>query len=141
LTTEKKIKDKDIVIYGTSVGSGPSTYLAHKHPDIPCLILEAPFTAITRVKVNTFFARIFEMFDNINLIGNVNAQLMIVHGEQDTIIPFEHGKELYMNAKNKYRFINVPSADHNNILSVHRKFISHDVATFISETMSKNSTL
>jgi len=97
LIKEKRLSDKDIIIYCTSVGSGPSTYLASKHPSIPCLVLEAPFLSITQVKQipwvsGSIFARAFEMFDNFNHMKKVNANVMIIHGMQDEVVPFEHGR-------------------------------------------------
>lgn len=75
------------------------------------------------------------MFDNINLISSVNAKTMIIHGENDSIVPFEHGKELYLHVKNKHKFISVPTADHNNVLDVYMKQkgndFCHDIQTFI----------
>lgn len=55
------------------------------------------------------------MFCNIHKIANVKSPTLIIHGDRDSIVPYSHGKEIYENAKQKFKFISVPGADHNDI--------------------------
>jgi len=59
--------------------------------------------------------RPYDMFCNNHKIGSISAPILIVHGDEDTIVPYAHGEKLYNMAKNKFRFVTVDGADHNNI--------------------------
>lgn len=65
------------------------------------------------------WARLFEMFDNVNLIDNVHAELLVIHGENDSIVPFELGKRLFAKSKNPHLFIPVSGANHNDLIQVY----------------------
>jgi len=113
---QKKCKDsKRIIIWGRSVGSGPATYLAAKHPGHP-LILESPFLSAFRV-VTRYPIVPFDKFSNIAIIRNINAPLLILHGKKDKTIPFFHGEKLYKTADPPKQFIIFQNAGHNNLIN------------------------
>ena len=107
------IKDSQIIIWGRSVGSGPATYLAAKYP-VAGLILESPFksafTVVTKIPIVPF-----DKFDNIGAIDSINCPLLVMHGTNDHIIPFSHGKDLYEAARQPKYNLWVKNADHNNL--------------------------
>jgi len=51
------------------------------------------------------------VFDNINLIPTIEAKVLIIHGDRDSVVPYWNGWELYCKAKNNYKFITVRGAD------------------------------
>ena len=73
------------------MGSGPATFLAaHYNPG--ALILMSPYTSIKNVvksKVGWLSFLVAEHFDNILLMPKVTSPTFIVHGQKDTLIPFE----------------------------------------------------
>ena len=73
------------------MGSGPATYLAaHYNPG--ALILMSPYTSIKNVvrnKVGFLSFLVAEHFDNITLMSNVSCPTFIVHGQKDSLIPYE----------------------------------------------------
>ena len=79
------------MIFGRSMGSGPATFLAaNYHPG--ALILMSPYTSIKNVvrnKIGFLSFLVAEHFDNINLMANVSCPTFIVHGQKDSLIPFE----------------------------------------------------
>lgn len=87
LTKFCKIPEHKIILYGTSLGSGPTLYLASKHPHVKAVILEAPFTSVVRTKTDFFAARWLDMFLNYSRIGQVEGHLLIFHGEEDVVVP------------------------------------------------------
>ncbi|KAL9646500.1 hypothetical protein ABK040_006559 [Willaertia magna] len=117
LTKSQGLAPSDIVIFGTSVGSGPSCHLASKYP-VKGLILECPFASICRIVTSSIFLRPVDMFLNINKIGNVKAPVIIFHGTIDSVVPYEHGVELYANVKKdyQYKFVSINDCDHHNII-------------------------
>ncbi len=112
LTEEAGIAPGRIVIYGTSVGSGPSCYLAEKYPAAG-LVLEAPFTsAFAVVKMGWLPGN---RFRNIDRIGNIKMPVLIFHGDRDSVISYSHGQALFEKANEPKQFYLVKGAGHNNI--------------------------
>jgi pimeloyl-ACP methyl ester carboxylesterase len=98
LTKERGISPHQICLYGRSLGSGPSCYLAEKtsktNRPIAGLILHSPFSSVYRVVVDFGFTMVGDQFPNIDRIGNIRCPVFIVHGMEDTVVPFEHGQYL-----------------------------------------------
>lgn len=117
LTKERGYQQEDIIVFGTSVGSGPTCYLAQKHK-LKGVVLECPFTSIIRVVSQSMFGRLVDMFQNINKLPKVKCPVYIMHGTKDDIIPVEHGKELYSVVPNEFKFdpVWVQGANHHDIM-------------------------
>jgi hypothetical protein len=79
---ETNLKEKDVLLFGRSMGSGPATFLAaNNNPG--ALILMSPYTSIKNVvrnKVGWLSAIVAEHFDNITLMPKVRCPTFIVHG-------------------------------------------------------------
>lgn len=75
LVNFREIKPRNIVIYGRSVGSGPSTYLASKLAiegvELGGLILECPFKSVMRVVADVGCTVMNDRFPNIDRISSV----------------------------------------------------------------------
>ena len=98
LITERGLNHSQIVLYGRSLGSGPSCYLANKTSregkPVAGLILHSPFTSVYRVVFDLGFTLVGDKFSNIDRIADVDCPVLIVHGHEDAIIPIEHGQAL-----------------------------------------------
>ena len=109
------VNEKDIVICGRSIGSGPAVYLsANRNPG--ALILISPFKSLqqTAGSILGFMKFIIKQrFDNINLIKNVTCPLLLVHGQKDDLIPFQDSLELAKNTGGPYDVILPEKMDHN----------------------------
>jgi len=81
LTSELKVPASSIIIYGRSIGTGPSSFLASTLKDSPpgCLMLQSPFTTI-RALAQHLVGFIGMMspnpFDNLAAIQNLTCPLM-----------------------------------------------------------------
>lgn len=67
------------------------------------LILLSPFTSIKDVaafKAGKLSALIRNRFNNLEIIAKVMCPVMIVHGDQDTLVPLDHAKKLAKNLNN-----------------------------------------
>ena len=114
LTEKLGIRPADIVVYGRSIGSGPSHYLAEKYP-VGGLVIECGFTSIVRVGVHyPIFP--FDAFPNINRIRNIHCPVLYFHGEQDTTVPFWHGEKMYSLANEPKQCLWIPNCGHSNII-------------------------
>lgn len=115
LTTTLKLPDKRIILYGRSVGGGPSIDLATRKP-VGGLIIESSFITafqmITRVPLLPF-----DKFSNLDKIKNVRCPVLIIHGKRDRVVPFAHGQLLFRHANSPKRFLQIEDADHNDVMS------------------------
>lgn len=115
LTDTLAIPEKDIFIIGQSVGSGPSVWLAEMHKAAG-LVLFSPLKSINRVPftINPFP---YDRFPNIDRIANVSSPLLVIHGDQDTVIDQSHGKALYEKHLGEKTFHSAKGVGHNDSLS------------------------
>jgi pimeloyl-ACP methyl ester carboxylesterase len=86
--------ESNIILYGQSVGSGPSCYLASKRPNVGGLVLHSPFTSGMRVLTPSRALACLDIFPNIDRIRNVKCPVFIIHGRNDKEVGFEHGLAL-----------------------------------------------
>jgi fermentation-respiration switch protein FrsA (DUF1100 family) len=103
------VKEKDIILYGESLGTGIATELA-QHKNFAGLILETPFTSMINaakefypyIPVNLL---IKDRYENYKKIKNIKIPILVMHGEKDTIVPFSMGKKIYQLANEpKYSY-------------------------------------
>ena len=92
-----KFDSKDIILFGRSIGSGPATYLASKHP-IHSLILMSAFISLRAVAKNLVGSVlqyiIADRFNNKEYLKNVCCPVFIIHGKMDNIVPYTQAEEL-----------------------------------------------
>jgi len=118
LTEERNIPPEHIVLYGRSLGSGPSCYLAARSASngrfVAGLILHAPFTSVYRVALPDFFGCTVggDMFPNIDRMEDVECPVFIAH---------KHGRALLEAAPRRDRaeFFSQRGMHHNWFESVH----------------------
>ena len=123
LTTMRGVNPKQIVLYGRSVGSGPSCYLAQKLGkngiELGGMILHSPFLSVCRVVVDVGIENPLDLFPNVSRAKDFICPTFIIHGTKDGVVPFYHGKGLYqrLNEKVRYEPYWAESMGHNNIES------------------------
>lgn len=113
LTDTLDIAPENIIIYGQSVGSGPACWLA-SHESSAGLVLVSPLTSAFRTvtRIPIFLG---DQYPNIKRIGAIQTPLLIIHGDQDTIIAPWHGKKLYELHPGPKHFLEVKGAAHNDL--------------------------
>lgn len=86
-----------MLIVGRSIGSGPAVHLASLLP-IGLLVLISPFTSIksvAKVVAGVFGeALVRQRFDNLAKIGQGKSPILLIHGDQDTLIPLSQSEAL-----------------------------------------------
>jgi pimeloyl-ACP methyl ester carboxylesterase len=113
----------NIILYGRSIGSGPSTYLA-AHPSFKVggLILHSPIASGVRIlKFNVKETPKYDLFPNCDIIKHVRCFVYIFHGDHDVEVPLCHGRLLASNVKNLYETWWVEGGGHNDIDCKFRK--------------------
>ena len=125
-----------LVLWGESLGSALAITLAADNP-VGSLVLEAPFTSAVDVGAQHYWfvpVRLLmrDQFRSDLWIGKVRAPVLVVHGENDTVVPISLGERLYGLVRMPKRFVRVARAGHND-LGVHavaaaKRFIAEQPA-------------
>lgn len=121
LTDTVRIEPQNIVLYGRSLGTGPSCYLAERlHKEgvsIGGLVLQSPLLSVYRVAFNFRFTFPGDMFANVDRIHNIGCPLLVIHGTRDEIVPFWNGETLFLEAPVCYRAkpMWIEGAGHNDL--------------------------
>ena len=113
LIEKRGFKPEDIIVSGFSVGTGPAVELAATRP-CDGLILEAPFLSAPRVVTRVRILPI-DPFPNLKRIGDVKCRVLMIHGTNDSVIPYSQGQALFKLANEPKRFVAVEDCDHNEI--------------------------
>ncbi len=110
---------KRIVLFGKSLGTGVAVALGSNH-EIGALILDAPFTSTTDVGAAAYpfvpvrwFMK--DKFRSDERIGRVSAPLLVLHGEEDRIVPIRFAEKLFALAREPKRFVCFPQGGHVNL--------------------------
>jgi fermentation-respiration switch protein FrsA (DUF1100 family) len=122
LLSRSDVDPERIVYFGRSLGSAVAVELATRRPPF-ALILESPFTSMADLVRHHYrflpaTGLIRTKYDSLSKIGKVRARLLVLHGDQDDIVPFEAGKRLFEAANEPKRFYAIRGAGHNDTYMV-----------------------
>jgi abhydrolase domain-containing protein 17 len=73
---------KDIVLYGQSIGTGPTSYLASRTPGLAGIVLHSPFCSglrVLRPNLSRFWPSAFDIFVNIKYVPKISCRTLIMH--------------------------------------------------------------
>lgn len=120
LTQKRQIPPKKIVLFGESLGGAVAIDLAVKK-EIGAVILESTFTDIGSVMsrfvpgIGTFLKK---RFHSLSKMTKLKAPLLILHGDQDELVPYELGRKLFEEANEPKEFFTIRGAHHNDTYEV-----------------------
>jgi len=111
-----------IVFFGRSLGGAVAVQLATQRP-CDKLILESTFTSATDMAAILFPGLPVNMlvrsrFDSLGAIAALRMPLLIIHGTQDEVIPFELGQRLFAAANAPKYWYAIDGAGHNDTYAV-----------------------
>jgi len=116
-------KNATLVYYGESLGTGVASQLAVTHPP-KALILEAPFKSITDLAASQmpFFpiqTILDQRWDTLDIIQQSQAPLLVLHGQNDSLIPYNHGESVFSRSGSNTKELHIlPEGTHHNLWSV-----------------------
>ncbi|MEG3849113.1 alpha/beta hydrolase [Microcoleus sp. herbarium19] len=116
LTQQLGVPAKQIILYGRSVGGGPSIDLASRQT-VGGLVVESSFVSAFRVLTRIPILP-FDKFVNIDKIGKVLSPVLVIHGKDDEVVPFWHGEQLFAAANEPKLNFWVDGAGHNDLMDV-----------------------
>jgi pimeloyl-ACP methyl ester carboxylesterase len=95
LTNQEGIPAGQIILYGRSLGSGPTCELASRKADeIMGVILHSPLASVFRVALG--FSLWGDRYENIDKVAKFSHRpVLIMHGTEDEVIPFRHAETIH----------------------------------------------
>ena len=129
----KGVPEKNIIIYGESLGTGIATEIA-QNKNFAGIILESPFTSMVdagKTKYPYLPVRLLlkDKYESDKKVKNIKSPILVMHGKVDNIVPFYMGKKMYELANEpKYSYFSEYD-DHmmeynENLLNNLKKFIN-----------------
>ncbi len=110
---------RPLILYGESLGTGIAMSVAARSA-VSGVILEAPYTSIAEVgsRVYPFLPVKLVMrdrYDTRAYLDRVTVPVLIVHGDQDELIPIDMAREIVAALGPQARLIEVAGAGHNDV--------------------------
>ncbi|XP_044463873.1 alpha/beta hydrolase domain-containing protein 17B isoform X3 [Mangifera indica] len=124
LKREYNVKQEELILYGQSVGSGPTLHLASRLQKLRGVVLHSAILSGIRVLYPVKMTFWFDIFKNIDKIRHVNCTVLVIHGTNDDIVDLSHGKRLWELAKEKYDPLWIKGGGHCN-LETYPEYIKH----------------
>ncbi|WP_406273654.1 alpha/beta hydrolase [Nocardia sp. NBC_00881] len=114
--------DPDRVVYlGKSLGGGVMLELAQEHPPAG-LMLMSTFTGIRDAARSVYpflpAPLVPNAYPSERRIRALRAPVLIMHGDQDELLPLRHAERLYAAAREPKRLVVFPRAGHNDLILV-----------------------
>lgn len=122
LTDVRQVDPARLVIFGRSLGAAVAGQLASDQK-IAGLILESAFPSVAAMAKEQFNGLpahwlLSSRFSLIEHLPSIRVPILMIHGDQDTIVPFSLGEQVFRAAPNPKSFYIVKGADHNNLPNV-----------------------
>lgn len=115
-------KERDIIVYGTSLGTGIACRLAHEN-NPKSLILETPYFNFFDVSKFHYpylpnSILLHYRFKNNKLIPEINIPIYIFHGTEDKTVPYNSSLRLAKLSK-KIKLFTIQNGSHSNLNTFH----------------------
>lgn len=129
-----------MIFLGGSMGAAVALQMALENPPAG-VILEAPFTSlrdIAREMTPVTYAlfgwwNIGTRFDNLGKIPHLLRPLLVLHGDQDQIIPYEMSQRLFARANEPKTLALIPGARHSDAFQIDGDAYSAAWRSFIAQ--------
>ena len=92
------VKDKDIIIYGESLGTAVAIDLASRY-NFSGIILESPFTSMLDLAQKyypIFPVKLIlkDRYESRKKLNDIKSPVLVMHGKKDKIVPFYMGEQI-----------------------------------------------
>jgi fermentation-respiration switch protein FrsA (DUF1100 family) len=121
-----------VVLYGRSLGGGAVCSVLGER-NVAALILQSTFESVTAIAWQSFRLPGFlvrDPFDNRSAVEDFEGPVLVIHGQQDRLIPHTHGVALHAVARDG-RLVTYPCG-HNDCPPSWPRFW-RDVGSFLAE--------
>ncbi len=114
---QRGVSSQHLVLYGESLGTGVAVKMAEEFPAC-ALVLQSPYTslsAVARYHYPWLFIAPWDKYSSLTRIHNIKSPLLILHGKQDKLIPFDQGLVLFNQANEPKTFVALDNKGHDNL--------------------------
>jgi len=120
LSHTQGISEKQIIIFGRSLGASIASRLASKHTPA-ALIIESGFTSVPSMGQRLYpFLPIrwltYFKFDTKQYVKNISCPVLVAHSRDDEIIPYEEGREIFEAAPEPKQFLEMQGGHNDGFL-------------------------
>lgn len=137
LTEGRGFPDRRIVLFGRSIGTAAATLLAAEGHG-GALILEGAFGSFREMARRHYpflpLPRSLRgKFPTAEMLAAVRLPLLVVHGDEDEIVPLEMGRRVFEAAPGPKELYVIPGAGHNDTVAVGGRDYARRLGRFIEE--------
>lgn len=135
LKTREEIKNTKLVIYGQSIGGHLAVVLAkERETEIDALVIEGAFSSYNDIGnhyIPLLGGLIIEKsYKAKNIIGQFKKPVLIIHSNEDKVIPIKMGRKLYKKANEPKQFYEI-DGNHINGVVKYSKEISEKIEKMV----------
>jgi fermentation-respiration switch protein FrsA (DUF1100 family) len=138
LTAVRGVKPNEIILYGESLGAAVSSYLSTRF-ECRALILQSGFTSLYRIACEVFpVLRVYPSFlfpmpplDTLSILSKPHPPLLLIHGDEDAVVPVQHSKTLYECARAPKKFLELTNTGHSDIYKTAPKVYVKAIEAFM----------
>jgi len=117
MVNELKIPPEKILVFGRSLGGGIATYIAMNH-NPRALIIESSFMSakVMAGQIFPFAPRSLLLrfkYNSIDRMKDIHCPTLIIHSQEDAVIPYSHGVALFNAANPPKKFLRINGAHLN----------------------------
>ncbi|KAF8045625.1 hypothetical protein N665_4608s0002 [Sinapis alba] len=124
LEEQYNVKEQDVILYGQSVGSGPTLELASRLQNLRAVVLHSAIASGLRVMYPVKRTYWFDIYKNVDKISSVKCPVLVIHGTSDDVVNWSHGKQLFDLCKEKYEPLWIKGGNHCD-LELYPQYIKH----------------
>ncbi len=135
---EKNIQNEHLIIWWYSVGTAVAVDFASKN-DFSKIVLVSPFASRYDMWKRWFFnippQKLFFMENSYitsEEVKKFSKPALIIHGNNDFIVPFSQGKQVFENYAWEKSFIEIDDFWHNGIIDEYGEILKNTFSTFLS---------
>jgi uncharacterized protein len=113
---------RTIVCFGESLGGAVSIELAVRRP-CGAVVVVSTFTRladVARWHYGPLGALAGDRFDSLARVSSLSVPILVAHADQDEIVPFQQGQQLFAAARDPKRFYRITGARHNGAMGADR---------------------
>lgn len=140
ILTQHSTHELPLFVVGLSLGGAPAIHLASEYSQfLKGVILQSTFAHAPSVLGNAF-AWLPGLFDNRRKITQLSLPLLVIHGEQDRIIPVRQGQMLFESSLAQHKvFLRVPNAGHNDLVAQASTRYFATIKRFVDDVLNTES--
>lgn len=141
LRSRNDVDPKRIVFFGRSLGAAVAANLATRE-QCSALILETPFASIREMARAVFpFLPLGPLlrtrYDVAEKITKVKVPVLVLHGDQDEVVPFDQGRKVFEAAPQPKQFYTIRGAHHNDTYIVGGELYLAALRDFIEQAAGR----